>query len=151
MEPGSPAEKDRLAAVSLVTAGGPESMVVSGGIVSTVHVERAGVRSTLPAGSVARTPKLCVPSARPSYSAGELQVANGAASSEHSKLAPGSSAEKAKAAEALRVSASGPESMLVCGGLVSIVQEYVAGVESVLPAGSVARTANVCSPSSRPA
>ena len=42
---------------------GPESIVVSGAVVSTVNVLLAGVRSTLPVASVARTEKVWVPSA----------------------------------------------------------------------------------------
>ena len=47
---------------------------------------------------------------------------------------------------------SGPDVMLVSGGVVSgvpIVHVRVAGVGSVLPAASVARTLNVCDPAAR--
>ena len=40
-------------------------MVVSGAAVSTVHVNCAGEPSVFPAGSVARTLKVWLPSARP--------------------------------------------------------------------------------------
>ena len=40
-----------------------ESMVVSGGVVSTVHVNEAGVGSTFPTTSTAATVNLYVPSA----------------------------------------------------------------------------------------
>jgi hypothetical protein len=40
-------------------------IVVSGAVTSTVHARIAGVASTFPAASVARTSKVCVPSARP--------------------------------------------------------------------------------------
>jgi len=36
--------------------------------------------------------------------------------------------------------------MVAAGGTVSSVQAYVAGVASVFPATSVARTSNVCGP-----
>jgi len=49
----------------MLTASGPDVMVVSGGVVSTVQVWLAGVGSVLPAGSVARTWKVWLPSARP--------------------------------------------------------------------------------------
>ena len=45
---------------------------------------------------------------------------------------------------------AGPELIVVWGALVSIVQVKVAGVGSVLPAGSVARTWKVWEPSVRP-
>jgi hypothetical protein len=50
-------------------------MVVSGAVVSTVQVLVAGVSSVLPAPSMARTRKVCSPSARPAYSAGDVQTA----------------------------------------------------------------------------
>src|SRR5438552_18548192 len=46
-------------------SAGPLNNDVSGGVVSTVHVRVAGVGSTLPAASTARTMKACWPSARP--------------------------------------------------------------------------------------
>ena len=45
------------------------------------------------------------------------------------------------------VGPDGPESIVVSGGVVSTVNERLAGVGSVLLAGSVARTSNVCPPS----
>ena len=44
-------------------------------------------------------------------------------------------------------SGRGPESIVVSGAVVSIVQVWLAGLWSVLPAASVARTEKVCSPS----
>ena len=44
---------------------GPPVMVVLGATVSTVQVCTAGVVSVLPAGSVARTLKVCAPCASP--------------------------------------------------------------------------------------
>jgi hypothetical protein len=44
---------------------GPLETAVSGGVASTVQVNDAGVRSTLPAGSFARTWNVCGPSASP--------------------------------------------------------------------------------------
>ena len=138
----------------LVKAGGPAPIVVLGGVVSAggwiVQVWVAGVASVLPAGSVARTRKVCAPRARPVRSRGLVQAANGAASSEHSNVEPASVAEKAKVALVLCVVAGGADVIVVFGGAVSTVQERVAGVGSVLPAGSVARTAKVWAPSARP-
>jgi len=61
----------------------------------------------------------------------------------HSKLDPGSVDPKANVADVLDTVPDGPESINVSGGVVSlwIVQVRVAGVASVLPAASVARTA----------
>ena len=78
--------------------------------------------------------------------AGELHGAKAAPSSEHSKLAPCSFAEKVKLALVLLVGLAGPASNAVCGGVVSTVQVKTAGVGSTFPARSTARTANVCSP-----
>ena len=80
------------------------------------------MRSVLPAGSVARTWKLCPPAVSPAYDLGEVQAATGAPSSEHWKLAPVSLEENAKLALVPLVSAGGPELIVVYGALVSIVQ-----------------------------
>ena len=58
------AEKPKVGVESFVGPEGPEVIVVSGGSVSTVKERVAGVGSTLPAGSVARTAKVWRPSAR---------------------------------------------------------------------------------------
>ena len=73
---------------------------------------------------------------------------NAPASSEQAKLAPGSLLN-AKLAAAVLLSAGGPEVMVVSGGVVSTVHEYVAGVGSVLPAASLARTWKLWLPSRR--
>ena len=49
----------------LVGPVGPDVIVVSGAVVSTVNVRVAGVASTLPAASIARTANVCSPAARP--------------------------------------------------------------------------------------
>ena len=54
-----------VADVLFVGFDGALVIVVLGAVVSTVHVEVAGVASTLPAASEARTEKVCEPSARP--------------------------------------------------------------------------------------
>src|SRR5687767_15636862 len=51
-DPSSSAEKVNVATVSVVEAGGSESMVTCGAVVSTIHVWLTG-DSTLPAASVA--------------------------------------------------------------------------------------------------
>ena len=53
----------KLGLASLVVPEGPESIWVSGALVSTVKVRLAGVGSGLPAVSTARTSKVWVPSA----------------------------------------------------------------------------------------
>ncbi len=58
VEPSSLEEKTMLAELLVAMAGGPLSMVVSGGVASTVKARLAGVASSLPAGSVARTSKV---------------------------------------------------------------------------------------------
>ena len=59
--------KWKLASSRVVSASGPFRIVVVGAVRSaaTVHVQLAGVSSTLPAPSVARALNVCGPSARP--------------------------------------------------------------------------------------
>jgi hypothetical protein len=87
--------------------------------VATVQVAVAGVGSTLSDGSVARTSKVCVPSARKEYVIGDAQ-----------------------ATKVLDVAPVGPDVIVVSGGVVSVptVQVAEAGVVSLLPEASVART-----------
>ena len=138
-----------MADVDWVESGGPESILVSGGVASIVHVWRAGLGSSFPAASRARTSKACVPSPRPVYVAGEEQLVNAAPSSEHRNVELGS-LEKLKLAEELRTRPDGLSVIVVSGGVVSTVQVLVAGLSSRLPALSRARTWNVCVPSLRP-
>src|ERR671916_214920 len=107
----------------------------------------AGVPSTLPAASDARTRKSCAPAARPVYCFGAEQAANAAPSSEHSNVEPCSLAEKPKLALVLDVVAAGLESIVACGAVVSAVQSWLAGVSSTFPAASVARPWEGCGPS----
>ncbi len=53
--PASEAVNEKLAPVELDAAGGEDVIVVFAGVVSTVKMNEAGVASTLPATSVART------------------------------------------------------------------------------------------------
>jgi len=64
----------------------------------TLKSRMAGVRSTLPARSIARTLNRCAPLPRPEYAFGELQAANEAPSSLHWKWEPASEDEKLKLA-----------------------------------------------------
>ena len=61
--PTSVPEKAKLAEADPLRVDGPESIEVFGAVVSTVQVELAGVASMLPAWSIARTSKVCEPSA----------------------------------------------------------------------------------------
>src|SRR4029453_14219470 len=65
------AEKSTVALVGATVPVGPPSLVSVGGSVSTAHVKLAGVASVLPAGSVARPPKVWGPPARPGSGGGE--------------------------------------------------------------------------------
>jgi hypothetical protein len=148
---GSDAENVNVAVVLSVVAGGPESIVVSGATVSTVHVRSAEVASVFPARSRACTRNVWGPWPRPEYEADEdvVHVPNGASSSEHSKVLPDSFDEKVKLADVLPEKGLGPESIVVTGAVVSTVHIHSAGVASGLPAGSRPRTRNVWVPSAK--
>jgi hypothetical protein len=81
---------------------------------------------------------------------GEEQLVKLPESSLHSKVAPGSSEDNTNVAELEAVVPLGPESIVVSGAVASIVHVRVAGLESTLPAASIALTVNVCAPSDRP-
>ena len=108
-------EKVKVGAVLLVGPFGPEVMLVSGAVVSTVQVRLAGLASVFPAVSVAFTSKVCEPSDSPLYSFGEVQLSKAPLSSLHSKVALLSLEEKLKLAVVLLRVPEGPEVMLVSG------------------------------------
>src|SRR5919206_85670 len=110
-------------------------MAIVGRVVSTLHVNEAGVASVLPAASVARTWKVCEPSARPVYCLGEVQAVKPPASSWHWKLTPPSGELKVKLAVLLLLLAAGFESMAVSGAAVSL--STVALAVALLPTASV--------------
>jgi hypothetical protein len=110
----------------------------------------ACVASVLPAGSVALTSKVWTPAASPEYVSGLGQGAKAAPSRLHSKLLPASLLEKANVAVVSGVGSNGAESIVVSGVVTSTVQVDEAGVPSVLPASSVARTSKVCEPAAKP-
>ena len=102
----------------------------------------------MPAGSVARTSKVWVPSA----SAGETvcgleQLDQEPASTRHSNVEPASVELKEKLGDVLFDGSLGCAVIDVLGAVVSTVQVKLAGLESVLPAVSVARTWKVWLPS----
>src|ERR671915_2562138 len=76
-----------------------------------------------------------------------MQAAKAAPSREHSKAEPVSLELKWNEALVLVVVAGGACEIVVCGAAVSTVKARLAGLVSVLPAASVARTSNVCAPS----
>jgi hypothetical protein len=119
VEPASLAEKEKLALVLDVSAGGAAPIVVSGAAVSIIHRWTAGVGSTFPDASVAWTRNSWIPSARPTYCRGEAHAAKAAPSSEHANDEPGLLEENEKLALALGLSAGGPESIVVSGSVVS--------------------------------
>jgi hypothetical protein len=133
--------------VWLVVPGGPEVIVVSGGVVSTVNERLAGDGSGFAAASIARTAKVCGPSVNALVVKGDVHDLNAAPSTLHSNVEPVSLEEKPNCGVGLVVSPLGPESMDVSGGPVSTVKDALAGVASVFPAASLARTWNVCGPS----
>src|SRR6185369_15598365 len=101
---------------------GPGSGSGSGsgwGSASTVQLRPAGVGSTLPAASLARTEKVCGLIVSAERDLGELQPAQLPASNLHSKLEPGSVEVKAKAAVTAVVVPLGPLEIAVSGGVVS--------------------------------
>ena len=81
---------------------------------------------------------------------GEAQAAKEPPSIRHSKVEPPSLELKEKSASAELLGSLGCAVIVVFGAAVSTVQVKLAGVGSVLPAASVARTWKVCEPSERP-
>src|SRR6185436_13260887 len=145
------------------------SIVVVGSVVSTVHVNDAGVESLFPTASTALTWNVCSPSERPVMCLGEEQLAeeNAAPSSEHSNGVVGcspllSAPENVNLIElndvllppvmAVPPTPLGTVALfiVVVGSPVSTVHVNDAGVESLFPTASTALTWNVCSPSERP-
>ena len=122
------------------SGGPPRSDVVSGATVSIVNVRDAGVGSTFPAASRARTSNVYVPSASAPTLCGDVHPANAPRTIRHSNVAPDS-------LDAEREQRRSAHFDVVSGGIVSTVNVRVAGVGSTLPAASRARTANVYSPS----
>ena len=110
----------------------------------------AGEASVLPAASVARTLTVWPPSASAGVVHGLVHAVQAPLSTRHVNVEPASVEVKPNAGVASLVGPLGPEVIVVSGAVVSdgalIVHVCVAGVASVLPAASVARTLNVCEP-----
>ena len=88
-------------------------------VVSIVHVRLAGVGSVLPATSVARTSKVCEPSARFVYVTGDAQLVKVPPSRLHAKVEPPSLAVTVKVAVSRSVVHDGPDAIVVSGAVVS--------------------------------
>ena len=147
LEPVSLEAKAKLAEFDWLAAPGCVVIEVSGAVMSYVHVRVAGVASTLPVPSVARTASVWTPLLRPAGRCGDSQSAQAPPSSAHSKLTSASSAENVKVASWVGPEVGGPEAIVVCGAVASTVQVCSAGVASSTPSARRARTARVCSPS----
>ncbi len=93
---------------------------------------------------------MCGPSPCDGSVSGELHDANEPPSSAHWKPAPPSFDVNVNVGVASLVGPLGPLLIVVSGSTVSTVQVREAGLPSVLPAASVARTWNVCEPCARP-
>src|SRR5687768_1772370 len=100
----------------------------------------AGVASAFPSESTARTERLCTPGGSGFVENVAVQAVKALPSTLHSNVAVGSSEVNVKSPVGSSVGLGSAVVMLVFGAAVSIVQSYVAGVASVLPAASVART-----------
>src|SRR5918992_704943 len=133
----------------------PQWMKVGTGAALIVQSYSAGVRSSLPARSTARTSRILLPGGRPVSSYGDVQSVNAACVvSLHSNVASGSSLENVNVALVCTVVRSGPESIVVSGASMSgggglIAHVIAAGPGSALPWRSIARTWNVCDPTAR--
>jgi hypothetical protein len=128
---------------------GPETILVSGAIVSTTHVYEDG-SPAFPAASTPRTPNVWAPSASAAYDAGLVHGANGPPSSRQRKPRPASLSAKTKDAVVLLVGVGGPPA--IAGGdgaTVSTVHVNTVARPVVPVLVSVARTWNVWGPSVR--
>jgi hypothetical protein len=83
------------------------------------HASLAGVASTFPIASIARTEKLCPPMPSAVYRLGALHEFQRALSSLHSNFEPVSVAVKEKLAAVSLVAAGGSSVIFVSGGVVS--------------------------------
>ena len=145
-------ENSKLGVASPVGPLGPESIVVSGAVVSTVKVLVAGVASWFPAASSALKVAVWGPSERPVKVLGDEQSAKGSESIRHWIFAVSEAGvpEKVKVAWLVVMVPVGPESIVVSGAVVSTVKVLVAGVASWFPAASSALKVAVWGPSERP-
>jgi uncharacterized cupredoxin-like copper-binding protein len=130
----------------VLPSAGPLVIVVSGGCVSTVQLRVAGVGSTFPTPSMARTSKVCAPSVSPVIVYGLLQLTNDPVFSRHWNVEPVSVELKVNVTLVALMTPVGPLRIDVSGGVASTVQLRVAGVGSTFPTASMARTLKVYTP-----
>ena len=150
VEPASLEENENEGLGLEVKPVGPELTCVWGAAVSTENDREAGLASVTPA-LIARTSKVCAPELRFEYDLGEEHEAQVPVSILHSNVDPALLDEKLNEGLAFDVGPAGPESICVSGSPVSSVMlnDRVAGLGSVLPGPSVARTSKVCGPGAR--
>ena len=147
VEPASSELKPKLAVVLELAAPGFAPIVVCGALTSYSQVWLAGVASTLPAPSIARTDSVCSPDSRPSGRNGVSHSAYAAPSSEHSNVTSASLEPNVKVASRVGPDWAGPVTIVVSGADTSTVQSHSAGVSSSTPSAFLARTKSVWSPS----
>ena len=137
------AAKTNSALVLSVVTSGPDVMVVVGAMPSALQLHSAGVGSTLPAASLARTAKSCSPQSRFVYVCGEAHgmkpPLSTPSSSAHSKVAPWMFDWNLKVASLPSVGSAGPLRMAV-SGMGVITHSWRAGLRSTVPASFRART-----------
>ena len=150
VDEGSLDANAKVAVVRRVRLPGAWVIVVSGAATSTVKAREDAVACVLPAGSVARTWKVCAPAGRPANVLGEVHAANGAPSIRHANVDPASALANVNAAVVEATGPDGPLWITAAVGVVSTVKVRSSGEGSVFQAGSEARTANVCGPSAMP-
>jgi hypothetical protein len=126
---------------------GPDSMIVTGGVRSTLHVKEAAVLLTLPARSVARALKTWVPSMSPLYSTRAEQGENWAESRLQEKVQPGSWAVIVNETPGDFVGSVADAAMAAAGGVMSMRQSYFWGVCSESPFSLRVNTLNEWAPS----
>jgi hypothetical protein len=119
--------------------------LAAGATVSMRHVAAAGVPSVLPARSVARTSKVCTPSASGGKVVGLRQGSNAPPSSRHAKVLPPSEEENENVGAGLLVDPGCDAVIEVFGGAVSKVKVRDAAVVT-LPAASIAHALRTYDP-----
>src|SRR5688572_30734259 len=102
-----------------IAPGSPSGGGVPGSPAATVQDAVAGVASTLPGASLARTANVWAPSGRSLYARGEVHAAKAAPSRLHSKLDPVSDEVKEMLAERSATVPEGAATMVVSGAVVS--------------------------------
>ena len=121
VEPASVEVNENVGVESVVVPVGPDVMVVSGAVVSTVKARLAGEASTLPAASIARTSNVCGPSLSADVVNGVVQAAKVPASTRHWKVESAWLEVKENVGVLSFVGPDGPAVIVVSGGVVSTV------------------------------